>query len=172
MEDRVIDLYYNQKKTYREIEKLVRKSPRDIRTILNKVEPPEHSMSVSSRAYKLFSEHKSPIEVAIALNIRQPEAVQFYKEYFNLQDLDTNILYTGLCFSVDLTNIFLRISLVLHFLYVTPAIMLETNFLAIKPSKSIQGLKIVIVIPTARLDPNKILNRSLSSEKLKPPSRR
>ncbi len=43
MEDRVIDLYYNQKKTYREIEKLVRKSPRDIRTILNKVEPPEHS---------------------------------------------------------------------------------------------------------------------------------
>jgi hypothetical protein len=129
-------------------------------------------MSVSSRAYKLFSKHKSPIEVAIALNIRQPEAVQFYKEYFNLQDLDTNILYTGLCFSVDLTNIFLRISLVLHFLYVTPAIMLETNFLAIEPSKSIQGLKIVIVIPTARLDPNKILNRSLSSEKLKPPSRR
>ena len=53
MEDRVIDLYYNKKKTYREIEKLVRKSPRDIRTILNKVEPPEHSMSVSSRAYKL-----------------------------------------------------------------------------------------------------------------------
>jgi hypothetical protein len=87
MEDRVIDLYYNQKKTYREIEKLVRKSPRDIRNILNKVEPSEHSMSVSSRAYKLFSEHKSPIEVAIALNIRQPEAVQFYKEYFNLSQL-------------------------------------------------------------------------------------
>jgi hypothetical protein len=87
VEDRVIDLYYNQKKTYREIEKLVRKSPRDIRNILNKVEPSEHSMSVSSRAYKLFSEHKSPIEVAIALNIRQPEAVQFYKEYFNLSQL-------------------------------------------------------------------------------------
>jgi hypothetical protein len=87
MEDRVIDLYYNQKKTYREIEKLVRKSPRDIRNILNKVEPSEHSMMVSSRAYKLFSEHKSPIEVAIALNIRQPEAVQFYKEYFNLSQL-------------------------------------------------------------------------------------
>ena len=149
MEDHVIDLYYNQKKTYREIEKLVRKSPRDIRTILNKVEPPEHSMSVSSRAYKLFSEHKSPIEVAIALNIRQPEAVQFYKEYFNLQDLNTNILYTGLCFSVDLTNIFLRISLVLHFLYVTPAIMLETNFLDVQIHTGVE--KIVIVIPTARL---------------------
>ena len=38
-EDLIIDLYYNQKKTFREIQQIVRKSPRDIKVILNKVEP-------------------------------------------------------------------------------------------------------------------------------------
>ena len=39
LEDYVIDLYHNQKKTFREIQKIVRKNPRDIKTILDKVEP-------------------------------------------------------------------------------------------------------------------------------------
>jgi polyhydroxyalkanoate synthesis regulator phasin len=51
IEDYVIDLYHHQKKTFREIQKLVRKSPRDIRAILDKVEPERASLSVSSRAY-------------------------------------------------------------------------------------------------------------------------
>jgi hypothetical protein len=37
IEDLVIDLYHNQKKTYREIQKIVRKSPRDIKLILDKI---------------------------------------------------------------------------------------------------------------------------------------
>jgi hypothetical protein len=36
-EELVIDLYYNQKKTFREIQKIVRKSPRDIKAILDVV---------------------------------------------------------------------------------------------------------------------------------------
>jgi hypothetical protein len=36
IEDYVIDLYHNQKKTFREIQKIVRKSPRDLRIILDK----------------------------------------------------------------------------------------------------------------------------------------
>ena len=38
-EDYVVDLYYNQKKTYREIQKILRKNPRDIKAILDKAEP-------------------------------------------------------------------------------------------------------------------------------------
>lgn len=51
IEDYVIDLYHNQKRTFREIQKIVRKSPRDIRAILDKVEPELASLSESSRAY-------------------------------------------------------------------------------------------------------------------------
>ena len=35
-EDYVVDLYFNQKKKFREIQKLVRKSPRDIKAIIDK----------------------------------------------------------------------------------------------------------------------------------------
>jgi len=81
-EDLIVDLYYNQKKTFREIQKIVRKSPRDISAVLNKVEPERSSLSISSQAYRLFSEGKSPNQVAITLNIREPEATQFHREYW------------------------------------------------------------------------------------------
>jgi DNA-binding transcriptional regulator LsrR (DeoR family) len=87
----VIDLYYNQGKTYREISKEARISPRDIGVILNKavegkkiegneeqdntdseknqnLEQQRH-LSLSTQAYKLFSDRKTPLEVAIALNL-------------------------------------------------------------------------------------------------------
>jgi hypothetical protein len=82
IEDLIVDLYYNQKKTYREIQSIVRKSPRDIKVILNKVEPERASLSIPSQAYRLFSEGKTPIDVAIILNIREPEATQFNLEYW------------------------------------------------------------------------------------------
>jgi hypothetical protein len=34
----------------------------------------------SSKAYKLFSEGKQPVEVAIALNLREPEATTLKKK--------------------------------------------------------------------------------------------
>ena len=85
----VLDLYYNQGKTYREIAKEARISPRDIGIILNKaVEEKSEGMkqqddndgkedieqqvhlSLAAQAYKLFSDRKTPLEVAIALNLR------------------------------------------------------------------------------------------------------
>ena len=86
-EDLIVDLYYNQKKTFREIQQIVRKSPRDIKVILNKVEPERSSLSIPAQAYKLYSEGKTPIEVAIILNIREPEATQFNLEYWKLSQL-------------------------------------------------------------------------------------
>src|SRR5215204_7453325 len=83
----VLDLYYNQGKTYREISKEARISPRDIRVILNKVvednkteglkqeeqdnngaknqNQQQQHLSLSAQAYKLFSDRKTPLEVAI-----------------------------------------------------------------------------------------------------------
>jgi transposase len=111
----VLDLYYNQGKTYREISKEARISPRDIGVILNKVieekaegskeeqdninsknhnQKHEQRLSLSSQAYKLFSDRKTPLEVAIALNLRESEATKFYKEYWKLKNLDNlNIVY-------------------------------------------------------------------------------
>jgi DNA-binding CsgD family transcriptional regulator len=100
----VLDLY-NQGKTIREIAKEARMSFRDIGVILNKAveEKAEglkeqheeiQQLSVSSQAYKLFSEHKTPLEVAIALNLRESEATKFYKEYWKLKQLhNLNMVY-------------------------------------------------------------------------------
>jgi transposase len=111
----VLELYYNQGKTYREIAKAARISPRDIGIILNKVieekvegskeeqgninsknhnqENKQH-LSISAQAYKLFSDRKTPLEVAIALNLGESEATKFYKEYWKLKQLhNLNIVY-------------------------------------------------------------------------------
>ncbi|MDQ6863167.1 MAG: hypothetical protein M3044_05030 [Thermoproteota archaeon] len=93
----VLDLYYNQNKTYRQIAKEARICPRDIGLIINKefkdIES-KQSLSKAARAYKLFSEGKSPREVAIALDLREPEVTQLYKESWNLTQLyDLNQMY-------------------------------------------------------------------------------
>src|SRR5205823_9005503 len=44
-------------------------------------------MSHSTQAYKLFSEGKSPVQVAIALNLQEPEVAKFYVEYWKLVQL-------------------------------------------------------------------------------------
>jgi len=115
---RAIDLYYNQGKTYREISKEARISPRDIGIIMNKVikgktterlkeeeqdnidaeknQNQEH-LSLAAQAYKLFSDRKTPLEVAIALNLRELEATKFYKEYWKLKNLHSlNMVYEEL----------------------------------------------------------------------------
>jgi transposase len=108
----VIDLY-NQGKTIREIAKEVRMSFRDIGAILNKTveektegikqnnnnggEKNQEHLSLSSQAYKLFSEGKTPLQVAIKLNLRESEATKFYKEYWKLKQLyNLNMIYEEL----------------------------------------------------------------------------
>src|SRR5215203_2806698 len=90
----VIDLY-SQGKTIRDIAKELRMSFRDIGGILKSGEKEEEKekkekqllLSPSTRAYRLFSKGKTPIEVAIALNLSEVETTKFYEEYWNLKQM-------------------------------------------------------------------------------------
>ena len=70
-------------KTYREITKEAGVSPNTIKAVLNKAGLDE-SASISSRAFELFSEGKTPLEVAIKLNREANEAIRLHQEYFML----------------------------------------------------------------------------------------
>jgi hypothetical protein len=88
----VVDLY-NNGSNYREIAKEARVSLRDIKGILDKANGVQ-SISKSSQAYRMFSEGKSPTDVAIALDMRAYEAIQLYKESWALKQLyDLNSIY-------------------------------------------------------------------------------
>jgi predicted HTH domain antitoxin len=98
---RVIDLYFNQHKTYAEIAQIERISPRDIHAIIKEEQTrrqqyrhQKQRQELSSRAYELFSESKTPLEVAIALNLRESEATKYYREYWKLKQLhNLNMVY-------------------------------------------------------------------------------
>ena len=109
----VIDLYYNQRKNVRQVAQEARMSFRDIATILKERETSlnddgsgsrngivamdnqqqqlgngrSQSNQKSTRAYKLFSEGKKPVEVAIELDLSEKEASRFYTEYWRLKGL-------------------------------------------------------------------------------------
>jgi predicted DNA-binding protein YlxM (UPF0122 family) len=88
---RVIDLYFNQHKSYAEIAEIEHISPRDIHVIIKeeetrrqKYQHPQQQEETSSKAYKLFSDGKKPVEIAIELNLREPEVTKLYIEYLKL----------------------------------------------------------------------------------------
>jgi DNA-binding CsgD family transcriptional regulator len=92
-EQNVLDLY-NQGKTIRDIAKELRMSFRDIGAILKKVsgemeekQDNKESLSLSNKAYCLFSKGKTPIQVAIRLNLSETETTKFYQEYWNLEQM-------------------------------------------------------------------------------------
>jgi effector-binding domain-containing protein len=61
--------------------------------ILLQEEEQQHS-SLSTQVYKLFSEGKTPIEVAIELNLRESEATKFCRDYWKLKQLhNLNMVY-------------------------------------------------------------------------------
>ena len=63
----------------------------------NKEQEQQKHLSLSAKAYKLFSDRKTPLEVAIALNLKESEATKFYKEYWKLKQLrDLNMVYEEL----------------------------------------------------------------------------
>src|SRR5919107_868651 len=91
---RVIDLYFNEHKTYAEIAEIEHISPRDIHTIIKeeqarrqKYQHQQQEQELSSKAYKLFSEGKRPVQVAITLNLGEPEVTKLYREYWKLKRL-------------------------------------------------------------------------------------
>jgi hypothetical protein len=94
-EEHVIRLYKENKST-REIAKLTHMSFRDIGHITKKLKsaaegeraPLEDddikSKSKTTQAIKLFSEHKTPVEVAIALDLPVDQVRTIYREYWEL----------------------------------------------------------------------------------------
>jgi len=91
-EQLIVDLY-NNGYNYRQIAKEARVSLRDIKGILDKANGVQ-SLSKSSQAYQMFSEGKSPTDVAIALDMRESEVTQLYKESSTLKQIyDLNSIY-------------------------------------------------------------------------------
>jgi DNA-binding CsgD family transcriptional regulator len=98
-ETKVLELY-NEGKTTREIAKELRISLRDISHILKKHgvnhgitsiddnNKKSHSNNEkATQAYKLFSEGKKPVEVAILLALSERQATKYYTEYWRLKRL-------------------------------------------------------------------------------------
>jgi hypothetical protein len=97
--ERLVVKLRKEGKNYRQIAEEARISPRDIKSILVKYRvddvsgytdndgnaDPDSLMSISSKAYKLFSEEMmTPQEVAIALNLEAPEAMRYHDEFLEL----------------------------------------------------------------------------------------
>ena len=105
-EQNVLDLY-NQGKTIRDIAKELRMSFRDIGAVLKKEEKEnerqkrqlenniassgsdndQRDSPSSTPAYKLFSQAKTPVEVAIELGLNEKQVTKYYKEYWKLKGL-------------------------------------------------------------------------------------
>ncbi|MPZ05366.1 MAG: hypothetical protein GEU26_02940 [Nitrososphaeraceae archaeon] len=73
-------------KTYREITKEAGVSPNTIKAVLNKAGL-DQTASISSRTFELYVQQKTPLEVAIALNLKAKEAIDYYHEYFMLLNI-------------------------------------------------------------------------------------
>jgi hypothetical protein len=90
-EELVLDLYFNQNKTYPEIAKIGKISPRDIKPIIDKAyqekERQEHK-ALFVQAYDKFYKGKTPLQVAIDLNIGQAQTTQYYADYLKLIGLE------------------------------------------------------------------------------------
>ena len=102
-EKKVLELY-DQGKSTRDIAKELRMSLRDISSILrknqvshgipfpiidndNKDNSNRSPNQKSTQAYKLFSEGKKPVEVAIELGLSEKEVTRYYTEYWRLTHL-------------------------------------------------------------------------------------
>jgi exonuclease VII small subunit len=113
-EEIVLDLY-NQGKTIRDIAKEVRMSFRDIGAVLKKEQEKERQkkqlknntnttvsvsngnqrgLSLSAQTYQLFSQAKTPVEIAIELNLSEKQVTKYYREYWKLKGLyKLNLIY-------------------------------------------------------------------------------
>jgi predicted transcriptional regulator len=78
----VISLHENGK-TYKEIAQELKISPNSIKAILTKAGL-DQSTTKSSVAFELFSKDKTPLEVAITLDLDADEAIHLHQEYFML----------------------------------------------------------------------------------------
>lgn len=99
----VLELYYNKGYTYRGISKELKMSPNQINDIIrrheeknNAVANKKKELSISSKAYKLFSKGKTNVEVAIMLDIPQDQVTQFHLQYWKMIDQDKLVILHAL----------------------------------------------------------------------------
>jgi hypothetical protein len=84
------------------IEEKTKESKEEQDSIDSKNQQEQQNLSLSTQAYKLFSESKTPLEVAIVLNLEESEATKFYKEYWKLKQLhNLNMIYEELKGDID-----------------------------------------------------------------------
>ena len=69
--------------TYREITQKAGVSPNTIKAVLNKAGL-DQTTSISSRVFELYSQDKTPLDVAITLGLKSEEALRYHQEYFML----------------------------------------------------------------------------------------
>jgi predicted transcriptional regulator len=74
---------YEKGKTYREIAKDAGVSPNTIKAIVNKAGLDQNT-SISSSVFELYSQQKSPLQVAIALGLKAEEALRYHQEFYML----------------------------------------------------------------------------------------
>jgi hypothetical protein len=105
---RIIDLHFNQGKTIREVCRIMGKSSHDITPVTKEhrfhlarnndlangeqsdvVQLEQDRVIPNVKAYKLFDEGKSPLEVTAELNLPGPQVQQYYGEYWNLRRMHT-----------------------------------------------------------------------------------
>jgi hypothetical protein len=111
--NKITDLYFKQHLPIREVAKITKKSSRDIILVLKTLESQEKegdwkidnnnikelerkeetldkddkNLAPYTKAYKLFSEGKRPIQVALILKIPEAEVTKYYIEYLRLTQL-------------------------------------------------------------------------------------
>lgn len=97
---KIIDLYFNQHKTIREVCKILGKSSRYAVPIIKEhrlrlADNPEQEKDLTKvRAYRLFVEGKSPMEVATKLNLSGSTVQQYYIQYWKLENMyELNEIY-------------------------------------------------------------------------------
>jgi hypothetical protein len=85
----------SKKKPYREIAKEQHLSLTDISTIIKKHKREQNNeeeniapVSKNTQALKLFSQNKTPLQVAIELDLKMEEVEKIYKDYWKLKGLD------------------------------------------------------------------------------------
>ena len=69
--------------SYRSIAQKAKVSPNTIKMLANRAGLDE-STSMSSIAFELYVQQKTPVEVAIALNLEAEKAINYYRQYFML----------------------------------------------------------------------------------------
>jgi hypothetical protein len=69
--------------SYRDISRKAKVSPNTIKAISNRAGL-DKTTSISSRAFELYVRQKTPVEVAIALNLEAEKVIQYHQKYFIL----------------------------------------------------------------------------------------